>query len=112
MPAGEYTISNQGGPGSRSTDVLLVGTTGGARFFAFTVRVETGDGNYPKTSRLMFRRYGNQHFLSGVWSAYSRFGHEFLESRTERELTKSAAVKPETVIVLAQGPSARSTVAR
>ena len=113
MPAGEYTVSSGSVPGSQGNDVLLIESTGGgARYFALALRVQTEDGNYPQTTKLMFRRYGNQYFLSQVWTADSPVGREFPESRTERELTKSAAVKPQTVIVLAQGPSARKTVAR
>ncbi|MGO9097366.1 MAG: hypothetical protein ACLQGV_19365 [Bryobacteraceae bacterium] len=99
IPAGDYTVSNGIG-----TNVLIIGTRDGrAVANAVTVRRQTGNGNYPDTTKLMFRRYGNQYFLSELWSSDSPVGHQFPMSRTERELMKSAAVKPESVIVLAQG---------
>ena len=102
MPAGEYTVSSGSVPGSQGNDVL----------FALARRIQTEDGSYPQTTKLMFQRYGSQCFLSQVWTSDSPVGRELPESRTERELNKSAAVKPQTVIVLAQGPSARKTVDR
>jgi len=113
MPAGEYTVSSGSVPGSQGNDVLLIESTGGgARYFALARRIQTEDGSYPQTTKLMFQRYGSQCFLSQVWTSDSPVGRELPESRTERELNKSAAVKPQTVIVLAQGPSARKTVDR
>jgi hypothetical protein len=107
MPAGEYTISNVVG-----TKALAIGTReGGVQAYAGSALLRADEG-YPDTSELLFKRYGSQYFLSEVWSSNTSVGRELLKSGAERELTKSSAVKPERVIVLAQGPSARKTVAR
>jgi hypothetical protein len=97
MPAGEYTVSN--GIGS---NVLLIGTQDGrALGNPVTVRLQTGNGDYPDATKPIFRRYGNQYFPSHIWRSDSPLGQQFPMSGTERELVKSAAYKPQSVLVLA-----------
>ena len=68
---------------------------------AVAVRLQTGNGDYPDATKLMFRRYGNRYFPSEIWRSDSPLWHQFPMSRTERELVKSAAYKPQSVLVLA-----------
>lgn len=107
MPAGEYTVSNAVG-----TNALTIGARDGSALVFVGSALLRADEGYPDTSELLFRRYGNQYYLSEVWSSATPIGRELLKSRTERELTKTSAVKPETEIVLAQARSVRKTVAR
>jgi hypothetical protein len=108
MPAGEYTVSN--GIGS---NVPIVGTQDGrAVANAVAVRLQTGNGDYPDATRPMFRRCENQYSLSEIWRSDSPPGHQFPMSRTEREPVKSAAFKPRSVLVLAQGQTREDRVAR
>lgn len=42
-------------------------------------------------TKFVFRRYGNQYFLAGIWIAGESYGRELSPSRTERELRKDRA---------------------
>jgi hypothetical protein len=53
-----------------------------------------------ETSRLVFRRYGDQYFLAQIWMAGETSGHELPISRREAELAKNQQPS-EDVIVLA-----------
>ncbi len=54
-------------------------------------------------ARLYFHQYGSQYFLSDIWAGYSDTGVSIRETRTERELAKSASLRqPDTVAVLAR----------
>lgn len=97
MPAGEYTIGN-----GIATNVLLIRTTDSrAVANAVVLPLRTDDGGTPNQTLLLFRRYENDYFLSEIWSSATPIGQELLKSRTERELIKSAAVKPQLELVLA-----------
>jgi hypothetical protein len=60
-------------------------------------------------TKLVFHRYGDQYFLSQVWTAGESDVRELWKSRTERELIKRRAnhlaknaVEPEVVCIVAQ----------
>jgi len=53
------------------------------------------------TARLVFRRYGDRHFLAKVWMGNVDFGHELFASPLELEYARTA--KPEAALVLASG---------
>lgn len=49
--------------------------------------------------KLVFHRYGDQYFLSQIWTGSTR--RDFSMSRKERELKKTAAAAGQTEIVVA-----------
>jgi len=53
----------------------------------------------PQEPKLVFHRYGDQYFLSQIWTTSTR--RDFSMSRKERELKKIAAAAAQTEIVLA-----------
>ena len=58
-------------------------------------------------NQLVFRRYGDQFFLSQIWEAGDRDGHELRTSRGEAELQRLMAknsTKPEMVVVSGRRP--------
>ncbi len=84
-----------------------------------TVRIQLGDEstgtyflihpveglNIKNESRLVFRRYGNEYFLSQVWTAGRATGQELNKTRHERALQRETAQlsrKPESVAVTAR----------
>ena len=99
LPAGEYQLDNGIGPGvvriwsedSRSASLVTSLALSGPR---------------DKTNiqpRLIFHRYGNQYFLSEVWSGYETSGRMIPVTKAERALSETALSRgPETVVVLAR----------
>ncbi|MGA2720846.1 MAG: hypothetical protein ABSG79_00415 [Bryobacteraceae bacterium] len=53
----------------------------------------------PQEPKLVFHRYGDQYFLSQIWTGSRSLN--FSTSRAERELKKTAAAAGQTEIVLA-----------
>ena len=94
-PAGTYVFSFQAKEGAER--VQLVGTSG--RF------VETNlEGVYtsPQEPKLVFHRYGNQYFLSGIWTtSTSRVIPMSPKEREANKTTLAAAQQMQTEIVLA-----------
>jgi hypothetical protein len=85
LPAGEYTIRHvaQTALVIRSVDcrVAQIFSTIGAQ--ASATRNE---------STLVFHRYGNEYFLSTIWTAGNAAGHELSKSRAERGLIRARNV--------------------
>jgi hypothetical protein len=42
-------------------------------------------------STLVFHRYGDEYFLSTIWTAGNDTGHELFKSRAERELIRASS---------------------
>jgi len=97
MPAGEYTVK-AGGTGFHPDVLRIEATVGNAAVNVTANRLE-GDKT-PDQSRLVFHKYGNQYFLSRAWSNAVAGGRELRQSRTERELAKTASVRETEIVVL------------
>ncbi len=103
LPAGVYTVAPLTTPG-----VLRIRREDGrAGVLTQTRGVEAGRGQ--DQTKLVFRRYGDQYFLTQVWTAGDSNGRELGQSRTERDLIRSRskylaqhAVEPEVVFIVAQ----------
>lgn len=87
LPAGEYIVRY------RIRHLLEIRTVDGrgVQFFTFFTQARTT----PIQSALVFHRYGDQYFLSKIWTEGEDTGREIFESRAERELirARSALVK-------------------
>jgi hypothetical protein len=85
LPAGDYYIYRT--RQYSSDNVLTISTVEGR---VLAVRLTNGVQTLTpkKEGVLIFKRYGNKHFLSQVWIAGSTFGRAFLQSRSERELER------------------------
>jgi len=90
LPAGVYSI---GRAQQASGDLVLMisSADGHARALRITNPVVTLDPKSKET--LVFHRYGDEYFLSQVWTAGSTTGRVFRESRGERELRAHASPK-------------------
>ena len=93
MPEGEYTVSTVG----TAAMVLLAGPQ--TSIFVSTTPSEKGrpakDAN-----ALIFHRVNDQYFLSSIWTADNRLGHELFRSQHEKELVAQSG-KPEVRVLLA-----------
>jgi hypothetical protein len=90
---GAYDITIQSG-----SSVVQVQLAGSRSYLVQTS--ENGPYTTPQESKLIFHRYGSQYFLSGIQAGYT--SRDLPMSRSERELTKTAAGQMQTVVVLAK----------
>jgi hypothetical protein len=99
MPAGEYDLRFNDVNGTVSVQ------NWDQQVFASRLAVTAKPRN-PQSdgkARLVFNRYGNQYFLSQIWDGQGIQGREFTQSRTEREIAKTAMARQfERVTILAQ----------
>jgi len=99
LPAGEYRIEQLS-----SNSVLLIRSTDGhTSTIVMTMAALAND--WQSESKLVFNRYGDQYFLSQIWTAGNKSGRELYKSPRETELA-GKAVKRE-VAVLAPRSSAK-----
>jgi len=96
LPAGEYTVE----PNRRDYDqVWLVQNREGDASALFTTMPIRANQTQEET-KLVFHKYGDQYFLSQIWTPGGNSGSELLMPRLERELAKNA-VKGQTVDLIA-----------
>ena len=80
LPAGEYRVEKVR---DSSPALLIQRTDRSASMIVITSRVEV---NAPQAqTKLIFRRYGKESFLSQVWTAGNARGRELPKSRKEKE---------------------------
>ena len=87
LPAGKYWI-NRAQQGSGDMVVQISSTDGHSNVIRLTIPVSAF--NPVKNSTLVFRVYGDEHFLSEIWPAGAAIGREFPKTRAERELARKA----------------------
>ena len=102
LPAGTYTVERSGAQG-----VLVIrNIDGGASAAVLTQATESRAAQ--AQSKLDFHRYGEQYFLSKVWTEGDTVGRELPKTRMEREAAKGASkhlaqnLEPEVVSITAQ----------
>ena len=102
MPAGEYTIE----PNRRDYDTIwLVQSLDGhtsALFATIPVRARETQ----EKTKLVFHKYGDQYFLSQIWTVGNNSGRELRMPRLERELAKNTIERQ--TIVLGNGSVGRN----
>ena len=97
LPAGEYVVarSTQGSEG-----LMIRARDGKGGAYLQTMSVQTEE-NQTQT-KVVFKRYGDEYFLSQVWISGRSTGRELRKSRQERALERelaARAVKPETIAI-------------
>lgn len=102
LPAGEYTVE----PNRRDSDnVWLVQSRDGhvsALFTTMSVRVSEAQ----EKTKFVFHKYGDQYFLSQIWTLGGNSGRELHMPRLEREVAKNSVERQ--TIVLANGSGGRN----
>ena len=102
LPAGEYTLE----PNRKdSHNVWLIQRRDGRTSVLFTTMSVRSSESQDK-AKLIFHKYGDQYFLSQIWTPGSHSGRELLMSRMEREWAKNPNERQ--TIVLANGSSGRN----
>ena len=94
LPAGEYTVE----PNRRDYDkVWFVQSKDGHSSALFTTMPARGSETQEKT-RFVFHKYGDQYFLSQIWTPGGNSGRELLMPRVERELAKNG-IERQTIVL-------------
>lgn len=83
LPAGNYMISTMGG----AQQILVIrGTNVSAVTSATANQVQANRAS--KTTKLVFRRYGDRYFLAQVWKEGNELGRELRKSDLESEIAR------------------------
>lgn len=96
LPAGDYLVQ-QMNPALSATTLQVSRKDGGANTI---INMIGASGDTQATTKLVFRRYGNQHYFAEVWIDGEKDGLQAPRSKAERATQKELAalhVKMETV---------------
>jgi hypothetical protein len=94
LPAGEYTFSRLF---AGNSDVLAIRSMDGRQ----QVVVQTSAAESAKTpseSKLVFRRYGSEFFLSQIWLGGQEVVHVLAVSDHEREMARGTKVQEASIV--------------
>ena len=101
VPAGTYTVSQSS---QRRPDVLVIQDLDGRSHGVVDTQVTLPKGGWYVFSasgeydaKLVFNRYGNQYFLSQIWTAGKADGYEVYKSHKERELARNLSEPDEGI---------------
>jgi hypothetical protein len=84
LPAGEYTVRNM------VLGVLVIRSVDCRASQTFST-MGTIASKTPNESSLVFHRYGDEYFLSTIWTTGNDTGHELFKSRAEREIIRGSS---------------------
>ena len=101
LPAGEYTVAPNR---SDSLNVWLVQSRDGHFNALFTTGSVRASETQEKT-KFVFHKYGDQYFLSQIWTIGGNSGRELTMPRLEREVAKNSTRQ---TIVLAKVPGGKN----
>ena len=102
LPAGEYSFERN----RKDSDLVwLVQSRDGHVTALFTTTAVRATETQEK-AKLVFHKYGDQYFLSQIWTQGETAGRELLIQGFERQLAKDAIERQ--MIVLASGPATRN----
>ena len=87
FPAGEYRITRINPQSGKP--VLAINSMDG-RMSKVTLTYDVQAAEIPEQAKLIFKRYGDQHFLSQVWMPADATGLQLPKSRSERTLALHA----------------------
>ena len=90
FPAGVYSVTRVN---QEKVMLRLSNEDGGESINIVTSPVQAKE--YPKTGKLIFRRYGETYFLSQIWESDEIQGRQLLKSRTERSVERDLAKRGE-----------------
>lgn len=88
MPDGSYTIERRSGP----NPLVLIRSVGSGKS-AYALSLGRHSSREQKSTRLVFRRYGDQYFLGQIWTRGEADGITFAVSSAEKKLSNSHLAK-------------------
>jgi hypothetical protein len=95
LPSGEYQVKS-----ADQGTLLIQSKDASSSAMVLTMAVQAKQ--IPDTGKLVFNRYGDQYFLSKIWTPSSATGRELPKSRLEREVAAQSTVKPGATAVAAK----------
>ena len=98
LPAGEYIVRYVNQDSGKTA--LLFKSTDGRNTRIVTMMTAERDAPQEKAS-LIFNQYGDQHFLSEVWTAGDQYGLALPKSRTERQMKGDIALNRQKRVTVA-----------
>jgi hypothetical protein len=106
LPAGEYTFKSGSVTNHGSMKIDGVRTRSHARALTNAVRTLSTQTE----TRLVFRKYGEQYFLTQIWSEGENQGRQVPESKRERDLRRELASNPNANATAQNGSDAETIV--
>jgi hypothetical protein len=94
LPAGEYSVE----PNRRDSDKFWLVQSRDVRASCLVTTMPVRANQTQEETKLVFHRYGDQYFLSQIWTAGANSGRELLMPRLERELAKNAKIQRQTIV--------------
>ena len=94
FPAGVYTVARL----RNDAGALVLSSSDGRKNVAF-LTTGTYSPNPREKASLVFNRYGDQYFLSEVWTGGDQTGRQLVPSTRERELSLANEALPEVVAI-------------
>jgi hypothetical protein len=104
FPAGTYSVKRLN-PQSDRTALAIKSADGRASKIVLTVPVQSAATQ--ESAKLIFNRYGDQYFLSQVWTTADNTGLELPRSRAERALERSGIEDAPERLTVALNPRRR-----
>jgi hypothetical protein len=96
LPAGEYKVDLRIAPGT----VALHSVEQKKAALVVTQAAQTAHERGP--AKLVFKRYGDQYFLSQIWSAFTGYGRQIPPTKREMEMARNATEPGQEIVILAQ----------
>jgi hypothetical protein len=97
LPAGEYRIQ----PYRRDTDKVWLIQNREQHTGTFVMTIPARSNSVREEAQLIFNRYGEQYFLSQVWTPGTNTGIELPVSRQERAVEVAATTERRTYVLTA-----------
>ncbi|MDT4954156.1 MAG: hypothetical protein QOJ02_2294 [Acidobacteriota bacterium] len=96
FPAGLYSVTRLN-PQSDKAALAIKSADGSISQVVLTMPVQAGKPQ--ESAKLVFSRYGEQYFLSQVWTPANNTGLELPKSRAEKTLARNAQAAPERTTI-------------
>ena len=94
FPAGEYIV----GPNRKDYDKVWLVQSLDGHTSALIATISVRASETQEKTKLVFHKYGDQYFLSQIWTAGGNSGRELILPRQERELAKS--IEREKIVLI------------
>ena len=94
LPAGEYTVE----PNRRDSDRYWLVQNRDSRTSCLFTTMSVRANQTQEETKLVFHRYGDQYFLSQIWTPGANSGRELLMPGLERKLAKNAKIERQTIV--------------
>jgi hypothetical protein len=101
LPAGDYVVK----PNRRNSDTIWLLQSKDGHVSALFTTASVRASKTQKETKLVFNKYGDQYFLSQIWTVGNNSGREVVMRRQERELEKNMIAR--RMVVLSDGTVVR-----